>query len=109
MPDYAGSAAEKDRLADFIFSLNAKGSTVPAAPDDAGETVFEAHCAMCHALFRGGNPLLPKVAGWSLDRIRTALDMLEQLQPAMPPMMASSEDKDRLAAFLHQQSQGGQP
>ena len=109
MPDYAGSATEKDQLAAFILSLNAAGSTVPATADDAGETVFEAHCAMCHGLAEGGNPLLPKVAGWSRQRIRAALDMLEQLQPAMPPMEATSEEKDSLAAFLHQQSQGGQP
>ena len=109
MPDYAGSSTEKDQLAAFILSLNAAGSTVPATADDAGETVFEAHCAMCHGLAEGGNPLLPKVAGWSRQRIRAALDMLEQLQPAMPPMEATSEEKDSLAAFLHQQSQGGQP
>jgi mono/diheme cytochrome c family protein len=109
MPDYAGSAAEKDLLAAFILSLNAAGSTVPAVEEDAGETVFESHCAMCHSLVEGYNPLLPKVSDWNRERIRSALDMLEKLKPAMPPMVAPAEDKDVLAAFLYQKSQGGQP
>ncbi len=109
MPDYAGSAAEKDRLAAYIVSLNAAGSTVPAMAEDPGETVFETHCAMCHSLVEGYNPLLPKVSGWSRDRIRTALDMLEKLQPAMPPLLASDKEKADLAAFLYEKAQGGQP
>jgi cytochrome c5 len=109
MPDYAGSSAEKDQLAGFIVSLNVAGSAVPAVAEDAGETVFETHCAMCHSLAEGYNPLLPKVSGWNRDRIRAALDMLDKLQPAMPPMVASSEEKDSLAAFLYEKSQGGQP
>jgi mono/diheme cytochrome c family protein len=109
MPDYAGTAAEKDQLAAFIVSLNAAGSTVPAVVEETGETIFETHCAMCHSLAKGHNPLLPKVSGWSRERIRAALDMLEKLQPAMPPMVASDEEKNTLAAFLYEKSQGGQP
>ncbi len=108
MPDYAGTAAEKDLLAAFLVSLHAVGSTVPVA-EGAGETVFETHCAMCHSLAEGYNPLLPKVSGWSRERVRAALDMLEKLQPAMPPMVASGEEKDALAEFLYEKKQGGQP
>ncbi len=109
MPDYAGSSSEKDLLAAFVFSLNASGSTVPMAKEDAGESVFEAHCAMCHSLAEGYNPVLPKISGWDRERIRTALDMLEKLQPAMPPLVASDQEKDDLTAFLYEKSQGGQP
>lgn len=108
MPDYAGSDGEKDQLAAFLHALNAPASTVTAAADDPGETVFENHCAMCHALAEGANPLLSKVSGWDLERIRKALDMLDRLNPAMPPLIASGREKDALARFLIE-SQGGQP
>jgi cytochrome c5 len=109
MPDYNGSSAEKDQLAVFIVSLNTAESKVPIVAEDAGETVFETHCAMCHSLAEGHNPLLPKVSGWNRERIREALDMLEKLQPAMPPLLASDQEKDALSTFLYGKSQGGQP
>jgi len=107
MPDFNGTSQQKDQLAEFIFSLNAPTSEVEAEEHDPGETVFENNCSMCHSLEKSYNPLLPKVAGWDLERIRKALDMLDKLNPAMPPLNATSEEKDALAQFLFKESQGG--
>ncbi len=106
MPDFEGSPAEKDLLADYLASPPAAGA-VPAH-HDPGEDVFESHCAMCHSLEGSANPLLPKIRGWQRDRLRGALDRLEQLSPAMPPLSATTEEKEALADFLTHSLQGGQ-
>ncbi|HEX9077935.1 MAG TPA: c-type cytochrome [Desulfuromonadaceae bacterium] len=108
MPDYQGSAAEKDALADFVVSLNSPQPPATATGHDHGEDVFEQNCSMCHTLRGGNNPLLPKVAGWDRDRIRKTLDMLDKLRGGvMPPLNAPPADKDALAGFLAASSQGG--
>jgi mono/diheme cytochrome c family protein len=108
MPDFSGSAAEKDLLADFIVSLNRPPEGASAAGHGRGEDVFDEHCSMCHALRGGHNPLLPKVAGWDRQRIRRALDMLDKLsEGAMPSLNAPPAAKDDLAAFLAVASHGG--
>lgn len=108
MPDFSGSEAEKDLLADFIVSLNRPQEGESAAGHDRGEEVFEANCSMCHTLRGGGNPLLPKVTGWDRQRIRQALDMLDKLRGGvMPPLDAPPADKDALTAFLVAAQQGG--
>ena len=108
MPDYQGSPAEKDALADFIVSLNSPQPAATAKGHDHGEDVFEQNCSMCHTLRGGGNPLLPKVADWDRERIRKTLDILDTLKGGvMPPLKASPADKDALAAFLASSSKGG--
>jgi mono/diheme cytochrome c family protein len=106
MPNYNGTPQQKDRIAGYILSLNAPGLpvVVPHGPD---EDVFEKHCAMCHGLRTGDNPLLPLIAGWSRERIREALDRLPRLNPAMPVLDAPSTQKDKLADFLHHESRRG--
>jgi mono/diheme cytochrome c family protein/cytochrome bd-type quinol oxidase subunit 1 len=112
MPDYDGTSADKELMADYIVSLNAPAPTAqvakPAvAAHDRGEDMFEQHCAMCHALRGDMNPLLPKVAGWDRPRIRRALDMLDKLADgAMPSLQAPAADKEALADFLYHQNQG---
>jgi mono/diheme cytochrome c family protein len=104
MPDYAGTAEEKDLVADYIHALrNAGGGVV----HDEGREVFEKNCSMCHTLGDGANPLLPKMAGWTRERVRSSLDVLQRLKGGMPPLQASNEEKDALAAFLVRSLQGG--
>jgi len=106
MPNYDGTPKQKDLIAGYIHSLNAPGAS--AAPShEPGEDVFEEHCAMCHGLRTGGNPVLPLVKGWSRKRIRGALDRLSKLNPAMPDLDAPPAQKDQLADFLHHESQRG--
>ncbi len=70
--------------------------------------LFEQHCAMCHTLRGGNNPLLPKLAGRDEQRIRKTLDMLDKLKGGvMPPLNAPPVDKDALAKFLAASLQGG--
>ena len=106
MPDFAGSPAEKDRIADYIVALQ-RGPAEPTAVEDEGEDLFENHCAMCHALRAGENPLHPKIAGWSPQRIRQALDRLETLRGGMPSLSATPRQKDLLAEFLAASREGG--
>jgi mono/diheme cytochrome c family protein len=108
MPDYQGSAAEKELLADYFVSLNKPGAAPTAAGHHHGEDVFEQHCAMCHTLRGGSNPLLPKLAGGDVQQIRKTLDMLDKLKGGvMPPLNAPAADKDALAQFLSVSVQGG--
>ncbi len=108
MPDYQGTEAEKEALADFIVSLNSQQPAAATAGHDHGKEVFEQHCSMCHTLRGGGNPLLPKVAGWDRPRIRRTLDMLDKISGGiMPPLVAPPVDKDALATFLSSTLQGG--
>ena len=108
MPDFDGTEPQKDQLAEYIFELNAPSSEVEAEEHDPGETVFENNCSMCHSLEKSYNPLLPKVRGWELERIRKALDMLEKLNPAMPPLNATAQEKDDLANYLFNEAKGGE-
>ena len=107
MPNYNGTPHEKDLIAAYILSLNAPATpTVPS--HDPGEDLFEEHCAMCHGLRTGGNPVLSHIKGWSRQRIREALDRLPQLNPAMPALNVPPALKDRLADFLRNESQRGE-
>ncbi len=107
MPDFRGTDPQKEELADYLLALHTPGAVAAGREHDPGETVFENNCSMCHTLRGGSNPLLPKIAGWEHERVRQALDMLNKLQPAMPPLQASAEEKDALARFLVKESQGG--
>lgn len=105
MPDFNGTAAEKDRIADYIVSMQREAGA--AGTHDAGEDLFEKNCAGCHALRTGENALLPKIAGWAPERIRKALDHLETLKGGMPPLSATPREKDTLAGFLAASREGG--
>lgn len=109
MPPFAGSDAEARALAAFIVKgLHGKQIAEGAPGHDRGEDLFEQHCAMCHTLRGGKNPLLPKLAGWDEKRIRQVLDRLEQLKGGvMPPLTAPPADKDALAKFLAIAEKGG--
>lgn len=107
MPDYQGSATEKELLADYIVFLNKAGVSATAVHDH-GEDLFEQHCAMCHTLRSGNNPLLPKLAGRDEQQTRKTLDMLDKLKGGvMPPLNAPPADKDSLAQFLAASLKGG--
>lgn len=105
MPDFRGTAEEKDRIADYIVSM--QRAPADAGTHDAGEELFEENCAGCHALRTGDNALLPKIAGWGPERIRRALDHLETLKGGMPPLSAAPHQKDALAEFLAASREGG--
>lgn len=100
MPDYNAPAADKDAIAGYLYNLNNPGSTVSAK--DPGATLFEDNCAPCH----GFDVLRPKVSSWSKTKIRTALDKLSALNPAMPDYAGSAAEKDTLADYIVKQAGG---
>jgi len=104
MPDFQGTSAEKELLAKYLHAL--QGENARDAHDE-GKEVFENNCAMCHSLREGANPVLPMMTGWSRERVRGSLDMLQNLKGGMPALQASDEEKDALAMFLHRSLQGG--
>jgi mono/diheme cytochrome c family protein len=100
MPDYNAPAADKDAIAGYLHSLNNPGST--ASAKDPGASLFEDNCAPCHGL----DDLRPKVSSWSKTKIRTALDKLSALNPAMPDYTGSAIEKDALADYMVKQAGG---
>jgi mono/diheme cytochrome c family protein len=104
MPDYDGTPKQKDLLADYIFSLRREAGE---ETDEEGKEVFEEHCAVCHSLRGGSNPVLSKMTGWNQERIRRSLDMLNKMKGGMPPLEEPGEKKDALASFFFKSLQGG--
>jgi len=103
MPDFQGTSAEKELLAEYLYAL--QGEDARDAHDE-GKEVFENNCAICHSLREGANPVLPMMTGWSMEKVRGSLDMLQKLKGGMPALQASNEEKDVLATFLYRSLQG---
>ncbi|MHC1699147.1 MAG: c-type cytochrome [Geobacteraceae bacterium] len=104
MPDFQGTAQEKDLIAGYIQAFQAVSA--PESQEE-GQEVFERNCAVCHTLRDGANPLVPKMSGWSREQLRKSLDMLEKLKGGMPPLHAADAEKEALASFLYRSLQGG--
>ncbi len=75
-----------------------------AAPATDGEPskardrlLFEQNCTLCHT----ADLVKERTAGWSRSRIRTALDQLNRLHPAMPDYLGTPQEKDRLADYIY--------
>ncbi len=100
MPDYAAPKADKDAVAGYLFSLNHPVAAQTAKVD--GAKLFEENCTACH----GFDQIKPKLRGWSRDKIRTALEKLSALNPAMPDYGGSAVEKDGLADYMLQQAGG---
>jgi mono/diheme cytochrome c family protein len=99
MPDYTAPAADKDAMAGYLFSLNHPGT---AAVKDQGATLYEDNCAACHSF----DQIKPKMSGWSREKMRTVLDKLSALNPAMPDYNGSTAEKDALADYMAKQTGG---
>jgi mono/diheme cytochrome c family protein len=67
----------------------------------AGEGIFQYHCSSCHAEF-GYNGIKPIIYPWTPDLIRDAVRNLHRTNPAMPPWLGTSAERDLLAAYLLQ-------
>lgn len=98
MPPFVGTDAELKALAAYLTAgLHQKPlSDDAAATGDRGKTLFEENCVACH----GVDVLKPKLAGWSREKTRAALDKLAALNPAMPDYDAPAADKDAMAGYL---------
>lgn len=101
MPPFSGTPDEAKALAAFIAGdLNGKDVNEPKpsnAGNNSGKILFEDNCSSCH----DQGDLAEKTAGWDQQKIRAALDKLNQLVEDMPPYDGTSAEKDQLAAFLY--------
>lgn len=98
MPPFVGNETELKALAAYLTAGLHQKPLVEAASaaDDRGQMLYEENCAACHA----ADQLQPKMVGWSQEKIRTALDKLAALNPAMPDYDAPPADKDAMAGYL---------
>ena len=99
MPPFVGNESELKALAAYLVAgLNKKTLTEEvASAGDRGISLFNDNCAPCH----DSAALKPMLAGWSKEKIRTGMDKLSALNPAMPDYDASAADKDAVSAYLH--------
>ena len=103
MPPFVGTEEERGALAAFL-TAGLAGKPLPteaetAAPSGSakGSTLFEENCAACH----GADLLKPKLAGWTREKVRSALDGLSRLNEAMPDYAGSPAEKEALADYLY--------
>lgn len=102
MPDYDAPPADKDAMAGYLFGLNNPGAAVPAK--EQGAVLFEDNCAPCHSM----DQIKPKMTGWSRVKIRSSLDKLSALNPAMPDYTGTAAEKEALADYMVKQTGGAQ-
>lgn len=97
MPPFAGNEEEAKALAAFIAGdlLGKEVKEVEKAKLD-GKTIFEDNCSSCHE----PEEFEDLISGWDKERIRKALDMLEKLNPEMPPYNGTPQEKDTLTEYL---------
>jgi mono/diheme cytochrome c family protein len=84
------------------FYLHDEGKVIEndkAARIAAGETIFQYHCASCHALF-GYNGMKPIIYPWTPELIRDSVNNLHRTNPAMPPWLGNATEREYLAAYL---------
>ncbi|MEZ4599798.1 MAG: cytochrome c [Syntrophotaleaceae bacterium] len=63
---------------------------------DSDRILFEQNCTLCHTR----ELVLNKTADWERDEIRSALDYLNRLNPAMPDYKGTPAEKDRIADYI---------
>ncbi|MDD2541293.1 MAG: c-type cytochrome [Desulfuromonadaceae bacterium] len=99
MPPFIGNETELKALAAYLVAGLNKKALIEGAPaaGNRGKSLFDDNCAPCH----GADILKPKIVGWSKEKIRTALDKLSALNPAMPDYNAPAADKDAVSGYLH--------
>jgi len=77
----------------------------PAGRVEVGKSIFRYHCSSCHAEW-GYNGIVPILRPWTPELIRDTVRNLHRANPAMPPWMGNENEREALAAYLMQLSQG---
>jgi hypothetical protein len=81
----------------------------PAPPENRGfdsdRILFEQNCTLCHTQ----ELVQRKTAGWDRDRIRSSLDNLNLLNPAMPDYKGTPREKERLTDYIIRLNNWGRP
>jgi mono/diheme cytochrome c family protein len=108
MPPFSGTAAEKRALAVYLARLGGGGADQPVASGmgDAGASLFEENCAMCHGPDSDW-PLLERIAGRSEAELYEEIGDLEAVSDMMPPFEGTDEERRALASWLATAAAGG--
>ncbi len=97
MPPFAGTKEEAKALAAFIAGdLLGKEVKEPESQKLDGKTIFENNCSSCHEV----EDFEDLISGWSKEKVRKALDMLDKLNEEMPPFEGTPKEKDTLTEYL---------
>ena len=91
--------AEKGVLSVSPWSLPAGKTADQLSDEERGPAVYNAACLRCHSI-EGYNAIKPLVKGWSGETVRSVLDKLHEIKPAMPPFPGLDSEKDALSAYL---------
>jgi hypothetical protein len=80
-----------------FLSPGFRGPTVTDnQPSESDRLLFEQNCTLCHTT----ELVIRATEGWDRNRIRSALDHLNRLNPAMPDYKGTPREKDRLADYI---------
>jgi mono/diheme cytochrome c family protein len=105
MPPFAGTDAEREALATYLYALEPQAARGPGAAN--GQTVFEHNCAMCHQARPDDSlfialPSDPLAAG-------NALKDLPGLYIRMPNLRLSDSERAALLQWVNTQRSAGGP
>ncbi len=100
MPPFAGTDAEADALAAYLVGSWHGKDVAPAATGGAGEELFDAHCAACHA----PEDLTGSLGELAVVDIVDLLGRLDDISAEMEPFSGSDGEAAELAAFLRSPS-----
>jgi mono/diheme cytochrome c family protein len=86
-------------LAVTPWALSGETGAAGLSPALRGQAVYRAACLRCHCI-DGYNAVRPLVAAWRRETIRSLLDRMDEVKPAMPPFPGNQAEKDALTEFL---------
>lgn len=106
MPPFVGNDAELKALAVYLtVGLHNKSLVEEATvTGDRGKALFDDNCAACHGI----DQIVPKLKGLPQQKVRSSLDNLSALNPAMPDYTGTVAEKDALADYMVKQAGGAQ-
>jgi len=106
MPPFIGNDAELKALAAYLTAgLHQKPlDDTASAAGDRGQTLYEENCAACHGI----DQIAPNLKTWSRQRVRSSLDNLSAINPAMPDYTGTADEKEALTDYMVQQAGGAQ-
>lgn len=93
----------------YLRTVSPAPSNLPSDKSDPvkiGEAIFQYHCASCHA-FYGYNGIKLIIYPWTPQLIRDGVRNLHRTNPAMPPWLGTSTERNALAAYLIQLNETG--
>jgi mono/diheme cytochrome c family protein len=104
MPPFLGTAAEADKIADYLYQQIDKrplGEVYGLQGEALGRKAYEVRCGTCHIL-GGVSDKSKSFAGQGPDELNTMLDMSADLGKGMPAYTGTGAERAALVAFLQE-------